>query len=205
MLERWTAWTKAEIWHSRTLGLVVFAIWLCLVLILVQQHAYWRDEVRVLSLATRGDLISMIESLRGEGHPALWFLLIRGAYFLVGSSAVLGIVSVSVASAAALLLVLRSPFGWPLICAVSVRSCRAVRIFGNGTQLRDRHAADVPVCCLLPAISRSQPGVGLRAVSFGEYTRAFGSHSWRVFAFLFRRRCVYPRASMDADAEDVPA
>lgn len=115
MLERWTVWTKAGVWHSRTLGLAVFVIWLCFVLVLVRQHAFWRDEVRVLSLATRGDLISMIESLRGEGHPALWFLLIRGAYFLVGSPAVLWIVSVGVASAAALLLVFRSPFGWPLV------------------------------------------------------------------------------------------
>src|SRR5260370_35317709 len=57
----------------------------------------------------------MIESLRKEGHPALWYLLIRGAYFLVGSSAVLWIVSVGVASAAALLLVLRSPFGGPFL------------------------------------------------------------------------------------------
>jgi hypothetical protein len=105
---------QRHIWHSRTLGLAVFSAWLCLVFVLVWRHAYWRDEVRVLSLATRGDLISMIESLRGEGHPALWFILIRGAYFLVGSSAVLWIVSVGVACAAALLLVLRSPFGWPL-------------------------------------------------------------------------------------------
>src|SRR5260370_42520444 len=57
----------------------------------------------------------MIESLRKEGHPALWYLLIRGAYFLVGSSGVLWIVSVGVASAAALLLVLRSPFGGPFL------------------------------------------------------------------------------------------
>jgi hypothetical protein len=115
VLDGWAAWTKTGGLQSRALALTLFAIWLCLEVILVRHHAFWRDEVRALSLATRGDLISMIESLRGEGHPALWYLLIRGAYFLVGSSAVLWIVSVGVASAAALLLVLRSPFGWPLL------------------------------------------------------------------------------------------
>lgn len=115
MLERWTAWKKANVWHSRSIALAVFTVWLCLVLVLVRHHAFWRDEVRVLSLATRGDLISMIESLRGEGHPALWFLLIRGAYFLIGSTAVLWIVSVGVAGAAGLLLALWSPFGWLLV------------------------------------------------------------------------------------------
>jgi len=115
VLDRWAAFTKAGIWHSRTLGVAVFVIWFCLVLILVRHHAFWRDEVRALSLATRGDLISMVKSLRGEGHPALWYLLLRGAYFPVGSSSVLWIVSVGVASSAALLLVFRSPFGWPLV------------------------------------------------------------------------------------------
>lgn len=115
MLDGWAAWTKTGGLQSRALALTLFAIWLCLEVILVRHHAFWRDEVRALSLATRGDLISMIESLRGEGHPALWYLLIRGAYFSVGSSAVLWIVSVGVASAAALLLVFRSPFGWPLL------------------------------------------------------------------------------------------
>src|SRR5262249_3097672 len=48
-------------------------------------------------------------------HPALWYLLLRGAYFIVGSPTILPLVSITIAAAAALLLVLRSPFRWWMI------------------------------------------------------------------------------------------
>ena len=115
MLARWVARITTGDLPSRPIAFALFAVWLCLEVILVRHHAFWRDEVRALSLATQGDLVSMIESLRGEGHPALWYLLLRGGYFLAGSPAVLWIISLGIAAAAALLLVLRAPFGWPLL------------------------------------------------------------------------------------------
>jgi hypothetical protein len=103
---------------SRYLGvkLGLFVLWLCLVLFMAWHHAFWRDEVRALSLALQGENVAeMFKSLHGEGHPALWYLLLRAAYFVVRSPIVLPVVSIGVASAAALLLVLRSPFRWWMI------------------------------------------------------------------------------------------
>jgi hypothetical protein len=57
----------------------------------------------------------MLKGLHGEGHPALWFLIVRAAYFSFQSSAALWLASVAIASAAAWLLTFRSPFEWPLI------------------------------------------------------------------------------------------
>ena len=91
----------------------LFVLWLSLVLFMACHHAFWRDEVRALSIALQGEnIVAMLKSLRGEGHPALWYLLLRVAYFVVGSPVVLPLVSISIATAAALLLVLRSPFRW---------------------------------------------------------------------------------------------
>jgi MFS family permease len=96
---------------QRALKLGCFVLWLGLVLLLDVHHAFWRDEVRALSLALQGNgVVDMLKGIRGEGHPATWYLLLRAAHILVGSSMVLPIVSVGVASAAMLLLVLRSPF-----------------------------------------------------------------------------------------------
>ena len=98
---------------------LAFAGWLAVVLRLIAQHVMWRDEVRALSLALRGtDLVSMFQGLHGEGHPALWYLMLRAAHLVVGRPEVLPAVALLVAIAAALLLVLKAPFPWPVICLI---------------------------------------------------------------------------------------
>jgi hypothetical protein len=100
----------------RWVTLVLFFLWLGLVLFLLSRHAFWRDEVRALSIAVSGEnIVEMLKGLRGEGHPALWYLLLRGAHSMAGSQVVLPAMSLAIAAAAALLLALRSPFHWGLI------------------------------------------------------------------------------------------
>jgi len=94
----------------------MFAAWLGIVLFLTWHHAVWRDEMRALSLALQGqNVFTMLAGIHGEGHPAVWYLLLRGAHALVAGPGVLQLVSISVACAAVLLFVLRAPFSWPLI------------------------------------------------------------------------------------------
>ena len=98
---------------------LAFAGWLAVVLALIAQHAMWRDEVRALSQAIRGDnLVSMLRAACGDGHPPLWFLMLRAAHSLVGRPEVLPAVALFVAIAAALLLLLKAPFPWPVICLI---------------------------------------------------------------------------------------
>lgn len=100
---------------------LAFAGWLAVVLALIAQHAMWRDEVRALSLALTGtDLVSMLQVACGDGHPALWYLMLRAAHSVVGRPEVLPVVALIVAIAAALLLVLKAPFPWPVICLILV-------------------------------------------------------------------------------------
>lgn len=90
--------------------------WLGIVILMTVQHVYWRDEVRALSLALAGDGIAdMWQALQGEGHPALWYLLLRGAHTLLPVPQVLAVVSVAVALCALLLLAMRSPFALPTV------------------------------------------------------------------------------------------
>lgn len=93
--------------------------WVLLVAFLLLHHAFWRDEVRALSLALQGDtLVDMLRAVHGDGHPAVWYLLLRGAHTLLPTPAVLPLVSVAVALTAALLLAWRSPFGWFVVAAL---------------------------------------------------------------------------------------
>ncbi len=106
----------AETKQARVIGLGIFVLWLLAVLFMVLQHAVWRDEVRALSIALEGEsIIEMLTALHGEGHPAIWYFLLRSAYALFNRPEVLQGVALAVASAAVLLLIFRSPFSLPLI------------------------------------------------------------------------------------------
>ncbi|MBN9981974.1 hypothetical protein HFO68_15620 [Rhizobium laguerreae] len=87
---------------------LIFTVWLTLASALCWSETVWRDEVRALSLALQGDnFIDMLRQMHGEGHPALWYILLRAAYVVVGSPVVLKVVALTVAAAAAYLLVFR--------------------------------------------------------------------------------------------------
>ena len=104
-----------ETTRRRTIEFALFAMWLVVVVYAAWNHVVWRDEVRAYSRALHGDnLFAMLQGIHGEGHPALWYLLVRGAHTLLPRPQVLQLVAFLVASAAVLILLLRSPFSWPL-------------------------------------------------------------------------------------------
>ncbi|MGO7211007.1 hypothetical protein ACCS75_07875 [Rhizobium ruizarguesonis] len=87
---------------------LIFMVWLALASALCWSETVWRDEVRALSLALQGDnFIDMLRRMHGEGHPAVWYILLRAAYAVVGSPVVLKIVALTIAAIAAYLLVFR--------------------------------------------------------------------------------------------------
>jgi hypothetical protein len=79
----------------------------------------WRDEVRALSFAIQGeDWIAMLRTLHGEGHPALWYLLLRVVHRIAGRPEVLPVLALAIAAVAGCLIVWRSPFPRPLITLI---------------------------------------------------------------------------------------
>ncbi|ANL22678.1 MULTISPECIES: hypothetical protein [Rhizobium] len=95
---------------------MLFLVWLALASALCWSETVWRDEVRALSLALQGDnFAAMLRQLHGEGHPALWYILLRAAYIMVGSPVVLKIAALTIAAAAAYLLVFRLKLPLPIM------------------------------------------------------------------------------------------
>src|SRR5262245_39985335 len=65
--------------RERPARLIVFLLWLGTALFLASRHVVWRDEVRAWTLATTGETVAdMLRAVHGEGHPALWYLMLRG-------------------------------------------------------------------------------------------------------------------------------
>ena len=91
--------------------LVIFAAWAAVVAVAELHHEFWRDEVRALSLALDADsLLSIPATIHGEGHPALWYLLLRISYEIFGTKAVLPLLNLLIAAAAIIIFLWRAPF-----------------------------------------------------------------------------------------------
>jgi hypothetical protein len=92
-------------------GILLFLAWFAIVAFQVYDHAMWRDEVRALSIALSGNnTFDMLKVLHGEGHPAVWYLLIRAFYVLIGRVEILPATALLIAAGAVALLIFRSPF-----------------------------------------------------------------------------------------------
>lgn len=97
--------------RDRTARTVLFALWFAIALYFVTTHVLWRDEVRAFTLALSGDgIVGLFRAIHGEGHPALWYLLLRGAHTLVPVREVLPAMGAAIGIAAAAALAFRSPF-----------------------------------------------------------------------------------------------
>lgn len=67
--------------RDRQVRLLLFVLWLVLVAWLISAHVVWRDEMRAFSFALSGsNVVEMLRNVHGEGHPALWYLILRGAH-----------------------------------------------------------------------------------------------------------------------------
>lgn len=93
------------------LRILLFALWLALVAWLISGHVFWRDEVRAFSLALSGsNVLDMLRNVHGEGHPALWYLILRVGHDLFPMRQVLPVAGALIGIAAMALLAFRSPF-----------------------------------------------------------------------------------------------
>jgi len=91
--------------------IIMFVCWLALVGWLCWSHTFWRDEVRAFSLALSGSSYpEMLANVHGEGHPALWYLILRAGHDIFPYREVLPIAGALIGIAAMAILTFFSPF-----------------------------------------------------------------------------------------------
>jgi hypothetical protein len=94
------------------------AVWLACVaalaalqLALIWRHVPWLDEWQALLIATQSpDMPALLGNLRYEGHPPLWYALLRGLAQFVPFERVLTVASLAVALGLQGLIMFRAPF-----------------------------------------------------------------------------------------------
>ena len=104
-------------WVPCVCGVVVLQI------ALILHHEPFVDEWQALQIAVQSpDLASMLANLRYEGHPPLWYLLLRGLAMVVGPQAALPAASLIFALASQCLILFRAPFPrWLRLALVVLR------------------------------------------------------------------------------------
>jgi len=103
-----------------SINAILFVAWVTIVSLQIVNHVMWRDEPRALWIALGGEnLIEMLKGLHGEGHPAIWYLVLRAAYGVVGRVEVLPAAAAIVGAGAVALLIFRSPFPRLLVAGLA--------------------------------------------------------------------------------------
>jgi hypothetical protein len=103
---------KVPLWkrHDLLLPAAAWGAWLVIVVWLSSGHAVWRDETRALSLALeQPGFFELFSNPPRDGHPLVWFTLLRAAYAVVGETWVLKLVSVAIGAAFSWLLLFKAP------------------------------------------------------------------------------------------------
>jgi hypothetical protein len=91
--------------------LLAVAALLALQLALIATHEPWRDEYQALQIAVQSpDMAGLLQSLRYEGHPPLWFLVLRALAHVVQPLAALPLAAGVLAIAGQLTILLGAPF-----------------------------------------------------------------------------------------------
>lgn len=104
---------------DRRVRLLLFLAWLALVAWFCTTHVFWRDEVRAFSLALSGsNVFEMLGNVHGEGHPALWYLILRGGHWLFPYREVLPVAAALIGIAAMAILTFCSPFRTIVIAVI---------------------------------------------------------------------------------------
>ena len=93
---------------------------IALIIFVATRHEMWRDEVRAFSVATKAPSWSALaSSLHQEGHPILWYAILRIVFAVTHSPLVLPVIALIVGTIAAFLILRYAPFPlWTRLLAV---------------------------------------------------------------------------------------
>ena len=104
------AWLETALRNPILWSVLVAGIWL-LQLSLIFTHEPWQDEWQALQIALQSpDFAALLDNLRYEGHPPLWYLLLIGVSIILPADWVLPAVQAAIATMLQALILIYSPF-----------------------------------------------------------------------------------------------
>ena len=96
--------------NEKKLCAVFFAVYAIITFIGACQHECWYDEAQAWCIARDNDIPGLIQALRFEGHPPLWYLILFPFVKLGCPVGILPFISWGICTVTAWLITYRSPF-----------------------------------------------------------------------------------------------
>jgi len=92
-------------------SILILLTWLIVVIFVSTKHELWRDEVRALSIALEpASFWNLPTALGNEGHPVLWYLILRIVFEVAHTPVTLMIVSICIAFTSITIFYRYAPF-----------------------------------------------------------------------------------------------
>jgi hypothetical protein len=92
-------------------SVAILLMWLAVVITVSAKHELYRDEVRALSIALEPNWFWQLPTtLKNEGHPVLWYLILRAGFSLTQTSIILKVTSICIAFGAVFVFFRYAPF-----------------------------------------------------------------------------------------------
>jgi hypothetical protein len=89
----------------------VLLFWLLIVIVTSAKHELWRDEVKALSIAIEPTWFwELPTAVKNEGHPILWYIILRLGFSVFHTPVILKAISISIAFGAAAVFLRYAPF-----------------------------------------------------------------------------------------------
>jgi hypothetical protein len=89
----------------------VLLLWLLIVIVTSAKHELWRDEVKALSIAIEPSWFwELPTAVKNEGHPILWYLILRVGFSVFHTPVILKVTSICIAFGAAVVFFRYGPF-----------------------------------------------------------------------------------------------
>lgn len=106
LFDRCNAWLQGPVqWFGLCFALMAVQA------VLALSHVGWQDEWQAMLIAVQSpDFAALLENLRYEGHPPLWYLLLRGVALFVPLQWVLAVTQTAIVLAMQALILWKSPF-----------------------------------------------------------------------------------------------
>lgn len=92
------------------INIAILMVYVAVQVFFALHHEAWRDESQAWIIARNSSFLEIFELLASEGHPCLWFLLLKGCQILGIPFHALSFISISIMAVAAAGLLWQSPF-----------------------------------------------------------------------------------------------
>lgn len=97
--------------RNNVASIFILLVWLSIVIFVSAKHELWRDEVRALSIALEPESFWQLPMfLKNEGHPILWYFIIRFGYWVTQTPEILKIISICIGFGGVTLFFRWAPF-----------------------------------------------------------------------------------------------